>query len=285
VRPLQPTANPAATTAESPIVRLDMPSRFTLSGPSRSLDPQTGSAVAATKERAGGRDTDARGEKMNRGVRILIVEDEPNVRLVFRTALEPNGYQIIEASDGETALAWLGQEHLDVVLLDLLMPGVDGLEVLDRLRERGNDTPVVIVSAYDRAPNVVQAMRLGAIDFLSKPLTPVALRATIADVLAREEHSESERRLERPARRSRGAVAHAKRALNHRLFHQAEVLLREAIKQQPLSPESHYLLGVLREAEGKTKAAADAYRAALRVDPNYEPAKLHLVKYVKNGHK
>ena len=122
--------------------------------------------------------------------RVLIVEDEPNVLLVFRTALESDNYRVTAAPDGDLALTWLAQEAFDVVLLDLQMPRVDGMEVLVRLRERGDTTPVVMISAHDRAPDVVQAMRLGAIDFLSKPLTPDALRRAVAGVLARDEEGE-----------------------------------------------------------------------------------------------
>jgi DNA-binding NtrC family response regulator len=216
---------------------------------------------------------------MNRSHRVLIVEDEPNVRLVFRTALESDDCRVTAAPDGETALAWLGQEHFDVVLLDLQMPGVGGMEVLARLRARGDDTPVVVVSAHDRTINVVQAMRLGAVDFLSKPLTPDALRRVVAEVIAREGQGDEDELLGRAAGRPRSLLTSAKRALSHRLFHRAGVLLREAIKEAPGSAEPRYLLGVLREVEGKPRAAAEAYRDALRVDPDYEPAKLHLMKY------
>lgn len=214
--------------------------------------------------------------------RVLIAEDEPNVRLMFRTALETDNYRITAAPDGENALAWLQQEQFDVVLLDLQMPGTGGMEVLARLRERGDDTPVVIVSAHGGPPNVVQAMRLGAIDFLAKPLTPTALRQAVAEVLARARGDDGAGELGRAADRPHSLLISAKRALNHRLFHRAAALLRQAIEEQPGAAEARYLLGVLREVEGKPKAAADAYREALRVDPNYEPAKLHVMKYFRH---
>jgi DNA-binding NtrC family response regulator len=220
---------------------------------------------------------------MSGASKVLIVDDEPNVRLVFRTALESDEYRITTAADGETALAWLGQERFDVVLLDLQMPGVDGMSVLARLREWGNRTPVIIVSAHDRPPTVVRAVRLGAIDFLSKPIAPGALRRAVADVLEREARGERDGDLVRVADRPRSLLISAKRALGQRLFHRAGVLLREVIDQEPLSAEPRYLLGVLREVEGKPKSAAEAYRDALRVDPNYEPAKLHLIKFQDAG--
>jgi cytochrome c-type biogenesis protein CcmH/NrfG len=74
-------------------------------------------------------------------------------------------------------------------------------------------------------------------------------------------------------------LSSAKRALNHRLFHRAGVLLREAIKESPGSAEPRYLLGLLHEVEGEPGAASNAYRDALRVDPDYEPARLHLLRF------
>ena len=120
---------------------------------------------------------------------ILIVDDEPNVRLVFRTALESVGYTVAEAEDGASALEWLARSPTDLVLLDLQMPGVGGMEVLRRLRDAGNDVPVVIVTAHGSIPDAVQAMKLGAIDFLTKPLNPEPLRHVVASVIRRHARS------------------------------------------------------------------------------------------------
>jgi DNA-binding response OmpR family regulator len=212
------------------------------------------------------------------------VEDEPNVRLVFRTALASNDYLLATAEDGETALAYLGQEPFDLVLLDLRMPGMGGMETLRRLREGGNPVPVVIVTAHDSVPNVVEAMRLGAIDFVSKPLTLAALRNVVADVLARHAGDATETDGLSPAEATEGTPAEndltlAKKALNRREFDQAEKFLRLAISSDFPSAESHYLMGVLHEIRDEQKAAYLSYKAALRVDPRYEPAKLHLMKY------
>jgi CheY-like chemotaxis protein len=207
--------------------------------------------------------------------KILIVEDEPNVRLVFRTALESGDCRVSTAADGAAALACLSREKFDLVLLDLQMPGAGGMQVLARIREQGDDVPVIIISAHDEAPNVVRAMKLGAIDFLAKPLTPEALRGLVGDVLGRETGGGPTSEPDDPL----GLLASARRALRHRLFHRAGVLLRQAIANDPDAAEAHYLLGVLSEVEGRPAAAADAYRAALRVDPNYQPARFHLMKY------
>ncbi len=220
---------------------------------------------------------------MGRSYRILIVEDEPNVRLVFRTALESNEYLLSTAVDGETALRWLAREPADLVLLDLQMPGVPGMEVLKRLRDTGNGVPVVIITAHDSVPNVVQAMRLGAIDFVSKPLTPAALRRVVSEVLARHaprpEAARATPNLAASAKPSDDRLAQAKQALNRRAFDHAEEILRQAIAAGTGVAEAHYLMGVLHEMRDDRNAAYGAYRAALQVDPHYEPARLHLMKY------
>src|SRR5262245_5973214 len=112
---------------------------------------------------------------MSRTNRVLIVEDEPNVRLVFGTALEAPGVELATAEDGEAALKALKKKPADLVLLDLQMPNLDGMGLLRRLRAGGNDVPVVVITAHGSVPDAVAAMRLGAIDFLAKPMTPEAL--------------------------------------------------------------------------------------------------------------
>jgi CheY-like chemotaxis protein len=122
---------------------------------------------------------------MNRATQILIIDDEPNLRLMFRTSLESDGYRVTEASDGVQGLEQLRKSPADLVLLDLLMPGLGGMGVLQQLRNAGNHVPVVIITAHGSIPDAVSAMRLGAIDFLSKPVTPDVLRAVVAQVVGR----------------------------------------------------------------------------------------------------
>jgi DNA-binding response OmpR family regulator len=219
---------------------------------------------------------------MNRSRHILIVEDEPNVRLVFRAALASADYAVSTAADGETALRWLKRAPTDLILLDLQMPGLGGMETLRRLRESGDDTPVVVVSAHDSVPNVVQSVRLGAVDFLPKPTTPEALRRVVGDVLARNDPAPGPSRPaahpEAPADPAADALGRAKQALNRRAFGEAEETLRQAAARGPCA-EAHYLLGVLHEMRDDRNSAYNAYRAALHADPGYEPARLHLMKY------
>ena len=123
---------------------------------------------------------------MNARRRILIVDDEPNVRLVFRTALESPATTVAAAEDGEAGPGVArGHRRSTWSCSTSRCPRLGGMEVLARLRDAGNDVPVVIVTAHGSIPDAVEAMKLGAIDFLAKPLTPDALRRVVAEVLDR----------------------------------------------------------------------------------------------------
>jgi DNA-binding response OmpR family regulator len=231
---------------------------------------------------------------------VLVVDDEPNIRLVFRTALGPSGYTVLEAKGGQEALDCLEIEPVDVVLLDLLMPGLGGIEVLRRLRDRGDETPVVVVTAHGTIPDAVEAMKLGAIDFLTKPLSPEALRGAVADVIARHAAPDSETGTEtelqteaEPTAVDAGphapttvvvgpvivSLMEAKRALNLRQFDKAAALLEAALDLEPHSAEGQTLLGVLYESRGQDHAAYHAYKTALSADPHYGPALDNLRRY------
>ncbi|MGP0066657.1 MAG: response regulator [Isosphaeraceae bacterium] len=190
---------------------------------------------------------------------ILIVDDEPNVRLMLRTALESSGYQVREAADGAGCLGHLRASPCDLVVLDLRMPKMDGMETLRRLRAEGNVTPVVMLTAHGSIPDAVMAMRLGAIDFLTKPITPHALRETVADVIRRQVEPPPPRMevTEKASDRSEGIafdLARAKRAVNRGEFEEAERLLRDVIVLDSRSEEAHELLDrllILKEKEGQ----------------------------------
>jgi two-component system response regulator MprA len=120
-------------------------------------------------------------------VKILVVDDERAVRESLRRALELEGYEIELAGDGEAALATLGREQpqADAVILDVLMPGVDGLEVCRRLRATGNHVPVLMLTARDEVENRVAGLDAGADDYVTKPFALEELLARVRALLRR----------------------------------------------------------------------------------------------------
>ncbi len=118
--------------------------------------------------------------------RILIIDDEENIRRVTRLTLQAAGYEVGEASDGERGLdAFKDGSGWDAVLLDQRMPGMDGLETLRQIKERQPDARVIMSTAYASIELAVDVMKLGATDFVRKPMTPEILRNAVAAALSK----------------------------------------------------------------------------------------------------
>jgi two-component system response regulator AtoC len=101
--------------------------------------------------------------------RLLVIDDDPGLRDYLRELASRQGYRVFCVPSGEDAFASLDETHPDLITLDLVLPGLDGLETLRRLKEKLPDVPVVILSGHGQARNIVEAMKLGASDFLRKP--------------------------------------------------------------------------------------------------------------------
>ncbi len=118
------------------------------------------------------------------GGQVLLVDDEANIRRMLAALLRDEGLTVAEAPNGNAALLLVDQADPDVILLDLLMPpGPDGLETLSRLRERGRSTPVIMMSGKAQLTDAVRAVKLGAFQFLEKPLTPESVLVTVRAAL------------------------------------------------------------------------------------------------------
>jgi two-component system nitrogen regulation response regulator NtrX len=127
--------------------------------------------------------------------RILVVDDEEPIRKTLRMTLEYEGYDVSESSSGQEALVLLEREPSDLVFLDIKMPGMDGLEVLDKLRERPEAPPVIMVSGHGSVQTAVQATKLGAFDFIEKPLETERVLVAVRNALERRELEEEVGRL------------------------------------------------------------------------------------------
>ena len=110
---------------------------------------------------------------------MLVIDDEQNIRKMLTRVLSPEGFIVKEANNGSEALKRLQEENYSLVLLDLKMPGLNGIEILKKIRENDLNLPVIMMSAYGSIPEAVEAMKLGALDYLIKPFDIEELKIII----------------------------------------------------------------------------------------------------------
>jgi len=231
--------------------------------------------------------------------RVLVVDDEKNIRLTIAQSLENLAVEVDNAINGEEALQKIKQDDYRLVLLDLKLPGMDGIEVLRKIRGFNKDLKVLIITAHGTIENAVEAMKLGAVDFIQKPFTPDEVRGFVAKALARSEGFLSRLHLDRskdveqtvesllagePARPLpsakeqspgydyEGSIEQVKAAVEAYDFDTAASWAQAAIALDSSRPEAYNLLGVLLERRGGRLEAQRYYRAALALDPTYKPA-------------
>ena len=201
---------------------------------------------------------------------ILVVDDEKNIRLTLSQTLESMEYSVQTAVNGEEALQKLDQQPTGLVFLDLKMPGMDGMEVLRQIKDRWPNTRVIIITAHGTIQTAVEAMKLGAVDFIQKPFSPNEIREMTRQVLAREVLDETS------ATDYPTLIELSKRHISDRQFSIASETVRKAISADPAQPEAYNLLGALLEIKGEWVDAQKFYRAALDIDPTFKPAAVNL---------
>ena len=116
--------------------------------------------------------------------RILIADDESDIRSVLRLYMEDAGFEVVEAADGQEALDALAAQQIDLCLLDIMMPVLDGYHVLKRIRET-SDLPVIVISAKGQDPEKILGLNLGADDYMVKPFNPLEAVARVNATLRR----------------------------------------------------------------------------------------------------
>jgi FixJ family two-component response regulator len=197
---------------------------------------------------------------------ILIVDDEKNIRLALSMSLEKLDIPVETAASGEEALERLAQGGYGLMLLDLRMPGIDGMEVLRQVSQQQPELKVIIITAYGSIDLAVEAMKLGAVDFLQKPFDTGQVREMVHRVLEQSGGSHG----------YEDYLAMAKQRISEGHFEVAGVYAQKAVFLSPDRPEALNLLGGISEVKGNLVEAEEYYRAALTRDPDYEPAKLNL---------
>lgn len=199
--------------------------------------------------------------------KMLIVDDEKNIRLMLDQALATAGYEVTTAIDGEHALDKVKESHFDLMLLDMKLPGMDGIEVLRGVSHLRPDLPVIMITAHGTVETAVEAMKLGAVDYLRKPFAPDEIRSIVAQVLQRQRLQP-----DHPADDVETLIEQAKLLLSRREFDRAGSLLNSARQLAPSSVQVLNLLGVYQEMLGNFQEAVRHYRAALGFDPSFKAA-------------
>src|SRR6201993_5481015 len=200
--------------------------------------------------------------------RILIVDDEPNVRLNYRITLELEGYQVDETGLSTEALKKVKVDKFDLVILDMRMPRMGGLDVLAAMRAQRVMTPAIIITAFSDVPNAVRAIQLGASDFLQKPLRPEDLRRVVHEVLARNDQSKAPELAD-----FKRSADEARRLMQSGDLVAAKGHVLHAIELNTNSPDSFNLAGELAEQTGDIERARKLFEAAIKLDGNNVAAK------------
>jgi len=206
--------------------------------------------------------------------KILVVDDEQNTRTTLEHALEPLSYDIVLAASGEEALQWIADPGIALVLLDLRMPGLSGMEVLRRFEQERPDVRVVIMTAHGTVTAAVESMKRGALDVLQKPFSLEQIRA-----LVRQEMDPAIREAATRAGYDQ-QLRDARAKIRDGALDAALGQLRAAFARDPDRPEAFNLMGVIAEIRRNRPEAQRQYRLALDLEPTYAPARRNLEKSV-----
>ncbi len=195
-----------------------------------------------------------------KGARLLVAEDEANLRLVIQKELERLGYRVDVAPDGEAALRRLEEANVDVLLSDINMPRMDGMELLRRVRERANPPEVIMLTGHATVETAIEAMKLGAYDYLSKPY-----RITELDALVKQ--AAEKRRLRVDNQRLRQQLA--RQSQMPEIVSDSDAM-REAIRLvERVAPSDASVLITGESGTGKELIAHAIHRLSNRADASF----------------
>ena len=196
--------------------------------------------------------------------RILVADDEPNIRKNLGLLLEAAGYVVDVAENGDKALQLCKENHPNIAFVDLNMPKMKGLDVLAHIRALSPKTAVVVITAYGTAANAVEAMKLGAVDFIEKPFDAKTIETLVTEILFRG-------RVGRAG--SFDDLMHlAELARQRNAVIEERAYLKTAMVRGLDRPEPYYWLGLWWDRQGDEKRAIQHYYMAVSAQHDYQPA-------------
>lgn len=213
---------------------------------------------------------DAQGSQHRR---ILVVDDEKNVRFTVAHALRSDGYTVDAAGSGTEGLDCTSETRYDLILVDLRMPGMTGIDMLRELRRRDPAMPAVIITAYGVPQQLVEAAELGAIDCIHKPFSIQTIRAVVREVIDRAERELAD------AHTAAEHLRSAKRAIMRGAVDEASASLELAMKLDANDCEPHLLAGIVALLKKDGETARERFRKALQIDPTNKNASEYLAFY------
>lgn len=199
---------------------------------------------------------------------ILVIDDERNVRTLIKRILEERGHLVVAVATAEEALVELRRQLFDLVILDLKLPGISGVELLKKMKQEGYEMPALIVSAITNAIPIVEAMKNGASDYISKPFPAQDLIKKVEELLNKEEIT-----FEKLERRIEEKISQGKLDI-------AERMARELFSIHP-SAEAHFVYALVMERLGNSEIAYKHLKAALALDPDHKKASKEILRYEK----
>jgi len=206
----------------------------------------------------------------SRSGKILVVDDEKNIRLTIQHSLMAADYEVEIAANGLEGLEKFRDGHYDLILMDLRMPQVNGIEMLREIREKDKHTAAVVITAYLTIDTLLEAFSLGVSDYIRKPFSPNDVRETVRRVLAREtldiEHATPETT----------NLEFARKALAGQDISKAMELARNATEKNSNDPDALAFLGILQHLNGDPNAAEQSFHEALLLDPQHQLSRDYL---------
>jgi DNA-binding NtrC family response regulator len=194
-------------------------------------------------------------------VRVIVVDDERNMRNNLGMVLETEGYKVDTVSNGDDAVLRVKEGRYDIAFVDIQMPKMDGLQLLRYLRGLRPGMPVVMSTAYGTVSRAIEAMKLGAVEFVEKPFDPKSIRLLCQEILERQKIGASVS--------TENLLYLAELARERKAYVEARVYLKTAMMRDVMRPQPYYQLGQISELEGDKRKAMQYYSLALDASADY----------------